>query len=938
MKLMKASAGSGKTHNLSQTYINLLLNSPEDHPYRHILAVTFTNKATEEMKSRILKDLAELSSTNPKAEKILVELLHDYSAFSVSTIDRFFQQTLKSFSREIGRFADYQIELDRNSLICEAMDNILDSLTEDKTELLSWIRQSVSETLEKGNKVSIEDGLYEIGKRLKSEEHRKLAELNGIKAAEEFPPQRLAAIRKECRAVMKDFEAKAAALGIFRGDNGAYKVPSRTARAKSPELDELFGRPYDFFVTASILDSMVFNLGLASEFNREFSNLLQEKNVMCLDESNTVLRDIIDGSDAPFVYEKTGVRYDHFLLDEFQDTSNIQWSNFLPLLKESESRGNDNLIVGDVKQSIYRFRDSDWKLLASEVDGCFPGAATVQLRDNWRSSDSIVHFNNGLFEWIAGNIGLKDIYSDVAQGLGRRHEQCGNVKVEFRSDQVDAVLESVRRALDAGARYSDIGILVRNGQRGALIANRLISEGIPVISDDSLNVKTALSVRTLVSLLAGMDNPDNSIYAYLAGNLNVDYPSEYHSLVDLCEALIRSMRDADPEPFAREYLYVQSFMDFVHNWVAANGNSIREFIRYWESPDTRCTLSSPGSSDAVRILTIHKSKGLEFNYAIVPFADDIVLYKYDTHWCPLNTAGTPFSDALDGIYPVSLSSTAENSLFRDSLQKERFLQLVDNMNILYVALTRPRKCLHIIAKVPSNACASTVGKAVMKYSNFSELIFHYLGGQSCFELGPMYDFTRMERKEETVAASFPASYRSYPVGKRLQPSADAAEFFGEDGLTGAQASPRLKGIVLHRIMEEIRVTADLRPAVTAAVSDGLLGPAEGEAAYLLLTKRIASHPAWFPSDPASVRNEVSIIGPDGSEHRPDRVVELPDGSVDIIDYKFGNESPKHISQVQQYARLYRQLGFVRVNGYVWYVNDDYLRSVTIQELPADELS
>ncbi len=221
----------------------------------------------------------------------------------------------------------------------------------------------------------------------------------------------------------------------------------------------------------------MFSLGLAGEFYREFDALLKEKNVMSLDESNTILRDIINGSDAPFVYEKLGVRYEHFLLDEFQDTSNIQWENFLPLLRESESKGGGNLMVGDVKQSIYRFRNSDWKLLGGKVHEEFPDAEVETLKYNWRSCRAIVGFNNRFFEAAAAEFGLSDIYSDVVQTPRADDSQEGFVELTFCDDQLQAVYDSVCRALESGAAPGDIAVLVRGSQQGSDIASFLIGKG-----------------------------------------------------------------------------------------------------------------------------------------------------------------------------------------------------------------------------------------------------------------------------------------------------------------------------------------------------------------------------------------------------------------------------------------------------------------------------
>ena len=923
MKILKASAGSGKTYRLSKTYIDLLLSSPEPHPYRHILAVTFTNKATAEMKARILRDLSALSKTDPRAKVLLTELLHDYGAFSVSTIDRFFQQTLKAFSREIGQFADYQIELDRDALIAETMDRILDSLTEDSRELLGWIRSSLSDTLEQGRRYRIDEGLLEVGKLLKNDEHRELAERYGISDRDAFSKERLERIRRECRAVIKDFSDRAGALGYPVEPGKPISPDGKKKLIKaSAELTELFGDPYRIYNTALILDSLLFQLGLADEFYRGFDALLREKNLMCLDESNTILRDIIAGSDAPFVYEKMGVRYEHFLLDEFQDTSHIQWENFLPLLRESESRSGGSLIVGDVKQSIYRFRDSDWELLGSEVESAFPGVDTESMQCNWRSARTVVAFNNRFFTYAAGQLGLSDIYADVCQEAKKADVQDGAVRVSFCTDQSAAVIASIRQARDAGAEWGDIAVLVRNKKEGAAIAASLVAEGIPVISDDSLQLKSSPVVRRLVSLLSCYENPDDRIGRFLSDSLEIEFPSEYHSLVDFCEQLLRALRDRDPDSFDGQVLYIQAFMDDLQGWVEVNGNNLRYYLKHWEEKELY--IGTPEDASSVRILTIHKSKGLEFPHVIFPFAEKVDLYKHGVHWSRLDTDRTPFSPELSGIYPVDLGGMASASLFDGAVEREKRLQLVDNLNLFYVALTRAEKSLHVIARQPSKKCRDAVAKGKPEFGNLSELLFAFVGGQDEFQAGQAYDFSRLERASGPGGQVFPAAYPSIALDGRLSPSQDADDFFSEDGTVGVEASARLRGIVLHDILSGVTVPADLDAAVDAAVRDGRLDEAGGESARTLLRERLAAHPQWFPAEAGAgvkVYNEQALFDTDGSERRPDRVV-LDGRRATIIDFKFGHEEEGYRWQLRRYARLYRQMGYEVAGAFVWYVPDD----------------
>ena len=924
MKILKASAGSGKTYRLSKTYIELLLNSREPHPYRHILAVTFTNKATAEMKSRILRDLAGLARTDPRAQTLLTELLHDYGAFAVSTIDRFFQQALRAFSREIGHFAEYQIELDRDSLIAEAMDRVLDSLTEDNRELLDWLLSGLQETLEQGDRYVVDAELLKIGTLLKKEEFRNLSEACGISGAEAFGKERLRRIRKDCRDKIRSFEERAAALG-FPVTPGEPVSPKNKKGliSKNPGLEELFGEPYRIYCTARVLDEFIDRLGLAGEFYREFDALLSEKNVLCLDESNTVLRDIIAGSDAPFVYEKLGVRYEHFLLDEFQDTSRIQWENFLPLLRESESRGGRNLIVGDVKQSIYRFRGSDWELLGKEMERTFPGADTETLQGNWRSTRAVVGFNNRFFEYAAAQTGLSDIYADVRQTPMLREAQEGSVRVSFTEDQTAAVLASVRSARDAGAAWGDIAILVRGRNEGASLASALIAEGIPVISDDSLQLKSSPVVRRLVSLLSCYENPEDRIGRFLADSMDLEFPQEYHSLVDFCEQLLRAVRAWDPETFAGQIPFVQAFMDDLQNWVQVNGNNLRYYLKHWE--ESKLFISLPEDLSSVRILTIHKSKGLEFPYVIFPYAEKVIFYKYDLHWSRLETERTPFTPEAAGIYPVMLSSAAASTLFAGALDREVYLQKVDNLNLFYVALTRAGKALHIISAAPAQGKRSDIAAGkVSGARNFSELLYAFVGGQEEFCAGEPYDFSRMERRTAEPEREFRAEYPSCPLAGRLSPSQDAADFFGADGAAGPDASPRLRGIVLHDILARVRMPADLDAAVDGAVLDGRIDAAAGERVRALLRARIAAHPDWFPDAPGAgmkILNEQSLIDADGQEYRPDRVI-LDGRRATIVDFKFGAGKEAYGRQLRRYARIWRELGYEVAGAWIWYVERD----------------
>ena len=911
MKIIKASAGSGKTYTLSHTYLDFLLKSDEPFAYRHLLAVTFTNKATAEMKERILKDLAAASRGDgpeaARARHYLVSILHDYGAFGVSTIDRFFQQTLRSFARELGQFSSYQVELDKDSLISESMDRVLDGVSEDKNELIGWLRLNAMDQIRQNGRFHLDEGLLDIGRRLKSEEYQRLVACLGLDVRRDYSKQRLAGIKKLCAGILNGFEKEAAALGIKTEKGKRIKYPTTKKALSDPAVANLFETKFPVYATAAIVDRQLYGLGVAREFEAEFDALLKEKNVMPLDESNALLKKIIDGSDAPFVYEKTGTRYSHFMLDEFQDTSRLQWDNFLPLLKDADASG-ENLIVGDVKQSIYRWRDSDWRLLGSEVQKAFPHASLEVKEENWRSTRTVVDVNGDFFEYASRAVGLQDMYDKVRQYVRAEDKQSGCVRLSFTDDQVDAVLQSIADVRSRGARLGDIAILVRGKAEGALIADVLRLSGISFISDDTLDLKGAVTVRRLVSLLSFYDNPANTVGSYLAQSVGVDFPENYHSLVDFCEFLLRELKAYDPATYEAETLFTGAFMDMLQDWTGVNGNNVKAFIRQWQDKKD-CYIGSPANSDAVRIMTVHKSKGLEFPHVIFPFADKVVLFKSVIRWCALDGGGTALGHGADGIYPVELSGSSLRTLFADAYLKERELQTVDNLNIFYVAMTRASKSLHVIAKTPAKAKADALKKKrSIDWSNFSEMLYAWCGCCEEWIKGEPYDFSIMEREDKGAGMPFPASFDSIPLGGRLKASQDASDFFGDDGHTGAEASGRLKGIRLHAVLSSVDSAAGLPSGLDGA-----------DAA--MLRDRLAAHPGWFGTGIRS-RNEVSVFASDGSLHRPDRVVENADGSIDVIDYKFGAERPSYLRQVRRYMDLYSDMGFKPVRGYVWYVPQD----------------
>ena len=931
INIFKASAGSGKTHTLSKTYLDLLLKADSKTAYRNILAVTFTNKATEEMKERILRDLAEEGKTNPRAREILINLLHDYGSFSVSTIDKFFQQALRAFSRELGSSGNYQIELDKASLTKEAMDRVLDDLTEKDKDLLGWFTKQLETALDNGESFHLESSLYEMAE-----------EFGDVNEKFTYDKKKLTELKAKCKEIVDTFHkdvyenalcidtttwGKTAAKGLaqYAGAQTKYKDSVKAANATTlAKLAETAGceamyalmnpqgRRWKEYKTAIMVEKVIFTLGLAEEFYSKLAIIEEEKGVISLDESTSLLRDIIDGSDAPFIYEKLGVRFNHFLLDEFQDTSVVQWENFKPLLANSVSEGYSNIIVGDVKQSIYRWRNSDWNLLDKEIEENFKGKVKViTLKENWRSTQSIVDFNNEFFTFAADNLGLSTIYADVKQEVKVEDSQEGCVTVDFCEDELEMIDGYIEQAVAAGAKMSDMAILLRTNGEGKKVAEYLLSKGYSVISDDSLDLKSSLIIRKIVSYLHSLCNNSDSLNTYLSESLEIDSEREYHSLLDLVDGVIKDLSETHPDEIKGQTLFIQSFMDDILEWTSIHGNDLRQYLKHWE--ESKIAISSPNDPNAIRITTVHKSKGLAFPIVIFPFAEKVGLFKEDTLWCHLDS-DAEMGESFNSIFPVVLGKSSGDSFFSESLKNEMEMQRIDNLNIFYVCLTRARKEMHIIAKNPPKSLID--GKS--SPNDLSQLLYLYCE-QNGYTFGSPYRWNEASKKEDSEIEEFDAEYETYGMNpeacsRRFVASSDAWDYFSEEGIG---QSKRLRGIEQHALLSRIR-TSDDAPEVLRSIE-----PQTRE----LLLERISAHSEWF-SPELKTLNEVAIIDSFGNTNRPDRVLVDEEGHVTVIDFKFGEEDEKYSGQVRRYMRLFREMGYGEVSGYIWYVPIDKIIQVS----------
>ncbi|EKD31837.1 MAG: hypothetical protein ACD_77C00235G0005 [uncultured bacterium] len=991
VKLFKASAGSGKTHNLTKEYLRLLYF--DDFAYRHILAVTFTNKATEEMKKRIIEELHKLSAKDPRSRKILINILHDYSSFNISTIDRFFQQTMRAFAREIGKNSSYNVELDSDMVLLRATDQMMQELDKEENQgLLEWLLDLSYESIEKGENWDTRKGINSLVKKLYKEAY-KLAK----KEVGESLTNRnsLVEYRDMLKVIISDFEDKlrlygregvsilkesginaedfsggqnswAKKFGKLAGDDTLPPTSTFQKMYDSPEnwisKDNLKKNPHlaalvqiacnnglqDLMLkivemedgrvnyqTATAIYSNIYSLGILADIEKFVNEYSKENGLVLLSETTELLNRIIDGSDTPFIYEKIGSRLDHFMLDEFQDTSVLQWQNFKPLIANSLASGNDNLIVGDVKQSIYRWRASDWEILSNSIydDFDLERIEEKELNDNWRSCTNIVNFNNEFFPVAAKKcdyvihgdkdssemlLTVSELYKEVFQTIPKERDvKPGYLELKFFPKKGDdeenwkvSALARISNTIDAltarGRKLRDIAILVRTNDEGALVAEELISKGYKVISGESLFLKSSQSVATIVSMLRYYNWPDDSINNTIAEfegiTLETNSKISRLPLYEMCEEIAGMLSESVRKS---ESVYIMSFLDIVLDFVKTRRADVSSFLSWWDEKGSKASVAAPEGQDAIRIMTIHKSKGLGIKSVIVPFFKcDFKNISGEIMWCKPSIE--PFNAMT--LVPVKYRSDLAKTIFALEYEEEYTRNIVDNLNLAYVAFTRAREELFIFAPEYS-------GKTI---SSVSDILFEIFSPSLNENKEHITGEIKIDAEEETSFAGeiqIPP-FRSYDAFERLKLSLKAGDFFEEE------KSSRNKGIIIHNILSRIYSETDIHDSVKEAVSLGELPADEENEIIITLTRLISSvsHRNWF-SKKVGVYNELEIIEPGGNVRRPDRV--LIGGECMVIDFKTGKLRPNsHVNQIKSYTSLLVQMGFENVKGFLWYLEDN----------------
>lgn len=1071
LTVYRASAGAGKTHKLTGEYLTLLFNGPG--AFRRILAVTFTNKATDEMKSRIVSELYNLASgkksdyvdllqsayslteeqVRKQAAKILIDILHDYSAFNISTIDRFFQQTMRAFTREIGLQGGYGIEMDQELVLTAAIDSLLGDLEKPESkELLGWLLRFAEDKIENGGEWNLRKDIMALSREVFKESYKTFSEqvnrdISDKKALETY--------KNDLYGIIRSVEANAKELGerglavmnkyglkqedFSRGNitvslfaklaQGEMKTPNATFCNMADNIEACFkkttpigtrqiiGCAFDdglndcikgiitlfgnltAYNTAREIVRYYYTLGILTDVSRQIAAYREEKNIMLIADTTELLNKVIGGSDTPFVYEKTGTHVDHYMIDEFQDTSGMQWNNFRPLIEESLSHARANLIVGDVKQSIYRFRNSDWKLLDKQVKADFSAEQLREdtLKDNWRSCRHIVEFNNALFTTIPGVLQVfynetlsasslneeqqAEYFTKIMSAYDKSYQQVplpfqkkdGHVRIEFLSgdeekDWKDEAMERIPGILqqlqDNGYALKDIAILVRTNQEGAKVADTLLSykEEHPseqyhydIISDDALFISSSAAVRFIISVLRYLKNPEDMIngrialysYQVLTGTFGTEetsFPPEIirslhalsrQSLYEITEGLFRLFSVNFPE---NEQVFVQAFLDMVSEYGQKESADLGRFLKWWDETGYKKTIATPDAQNAIRIMTVHKSKGLGFKAVIIPFGDWEIDHKPTKPvilWC--HPEEKPF-DRLH-LVPVRYGQGLANTIFAEDYFRERLHAFIDNLNTLYVAFTRAKEELIVFSPRPKKIKEETGD--VERISTLTDALWaglHTTAGTTrdgeplislpdsfnladgIFELGNWWHPVSQKENGETEEIEM-TNLKSISPDERLRLRLHGKGFFFDN-------ERRKHGTLMHEVLSHIHTRKDIPVSVETYRLSGVINKEEAaelkqRLGNLLDNPEVAP---WYNGE-ARILNEVDILFGNGLSKRPDRVMITGDRVI-VVDYKFGEHPDKRYhSQVRNYLKLIRQMGYEQVEGYLWYVELDQIEAV-----------
>lgn len=1110
LTVYRASAGSGKTFTLAVEYISLLVKDPEN--YQHILAVTFTNKATQEMKMRILSQLYGIANSlqssqqyfNKVKEKTnmpdavirnnaraaLTLLIHRYNNFRILTIDAFFQQVLRNLAHELGQTANLRVDLNNEEITEKAVDQMIESL-EKGQPVLQWISTYINNSIEDDNGWNIIGKIKTFGTNI-FKDFYKAHEANlkeQLSNADDFKVYETT-LRKRRNDIRKTFNSKARSiLNEIKNANldipsnyrsGLYKyltdsaiapltnkplkagvlkanespqnwtsskcakadkqqIQTLAAEVLSAQLSELIAYNNDNwneFQSIQLTLSHLSELRLLHAIADAVDNLTKDTNRFMLSNTQALLKELIADSDTPFIFERIGARLKHVMIDEFQDTSTIQWQNFQVLLANCMAQElSQNLIVGDIKQSVYRWRQGDWGILNNIEKSFAHQKIRLETLDyNYRSEKRIIDFNNAFWEQCVANTAkevaqddaekakiVQKAYEDVAQKTHKTTEN-GFVKISLypSKSMKEAVLEELIETIKelfnngyGGKNQSKIAILVRSKSNIQDIVNALLQSfgnEINIVSDEAFRLDASLSVNIIVSAMHLLTHPDDVLTRgklvklynqevlkkpltdtdllvsinesnnidtknidkkerrklateQQMAKLNSQLPPEYVAnrelllglpIVDLVDKLFMLF---GLDQLEGQSSYICTLYDTLNDFLKDHTADIDDFINEWENSLSSKTIQSD-EIEGIRIMTIHKSKGLEFDNVIIPFCN-WEMEKKGTLWCETKNKPAPYNKLP--LLPIDFSrDKLIGTVFEDDYKEEHFQNIVDNLNLLYVAFTRASKNLFVFGLRQGKTTLDNIAKGtppgnrsyaielalrqVSEQLQGSSLSFpDDIGSEIHFEYGTLVPETH--EKEHTVADNpflikpdkHIVSIATYPQAATFKQSNKSIEFVKGEDVDPSDRTRYIKiGNVLHQLFSTIYTTADIPARLNELEQQGIIYNDEITSAQLRTRIEDAiTNPQvqeWF-SKRWQLYNECTILEynkdtNEMEEHRPDRV--MTDGKeFVVVDFKFGKEREEYKKQVQQYMEILIRMGHKKVSGYLWYVVKNNVVEVNI---------
>ncbi|WP_282112259.1 UvrD-helicase domain-containing protein [Maribacter stanieri] len=1018
--IYNASAGSGKTYALAKVYLKIILASPQN--FRKILAITFTNKAVNEMKHRILNSLFEFSKTNsienasPLFKDILNEtnytfeelpvlgklrlkqILHNYAFFDISTIDKFTHRLIRTFAKDLKIPQNFEVVLDVDLLLQEAVERVISKAGEDPV-FTKVLLDFALEKIEDDRSWDIAFDLLKIGKLIFDEnnadhlKHLKQVELEDFLKLQTHLKKETKHLEKKIVEIASKALEIIVASGLDFKDFPRETLPNHFKKIQAGNFNptQLYNNKLEDnlidgkIVKATIKDApqdlapqllaqyqaikeVIYKRGLYANINRniipfallnaiqkELKIIQEEKDQLSISEFNTLIAKEIKDQPAPFIYERLGEKYRHYFIDEFQDTSQMQWENLIPLIGNA-MEGEDELgttgslfLVGDPKQAIYRWRGGkaeQFLELATHQSHPFTvKSELVTLPKNYRSYAEVINFNNNFFQSISPFL-ENEIYQEFFK-IGNTQEtnqkEGGYVNISLLEEDSDEeyatnTLDTINKCLEQGYTYSDICIIIRKKKHGLLLADFLMQHRIPVVSSDSLLLSESAKTIFLVQLIRYMVQPTELEIQYEILNFLSEGKKDKHAYIyenlghldehllavygfdasqlrqtSVFDGLAYAIKTFDLIPSSDAHL--SAFMDLVFDVEQKYGLDMQSFLDYWDKKGNSASISTPENIESVQIMTIHKSKGLEFPVVIFPYANSNVFEEIDPKlWLPVNKDEfLGFSEVLiNKKQEVQEYGEIESLLYTIDHQK---LQL-DAFNLLYVVLTRAVNALFIIS-------ANNLDKKGAHNPNYySGLFIHFLKSIGAYQQDKLSydfgDFSLNEVKEHTTTDQLTIPYIYTNKNRADFKILALAGTLWDEGLDVAIN----QGNVIHYILGAIYTTTDLNRAIQMALQKGLIKEQEVKEIKEIVKKVILHKDLnQFYEKGIEVLNERDLLMADGTIQRPDRVV-IKDNHATIIDYKTGEQNPKYHHQINTYAESFSNMGYIIDHKIIVYINTE----------------